>query len=114
MSMRRFRDFVERFPAYKHVPFAVVERRALAVGEVAQLPTWTTEDLWLLTEEYYRILATANPRESKIKTRSGITLSIPEALDHIRQRTVIGQMLMEGHTELLNFILKRMKETGYG
>lgn len=99
---------MERYPAYKNVPFTVRRAIVYTLGMLTTLPTWTMEDYWKLVEMYYSML-----KVGTIKTLSGLILTIPEALRHIKRRTNTGKWLMQEHAKFLEYIIKKMVAEGY-
>jgi len=122
-KVSRIRSFLNANPAYRHIPCIVVDDRAISLEEAIsylQQGLYVDEILsglsklgidpdWRLVEEYYRRLASAYP-ELKIYALSEYVpaMSPAEALEHIKKRDKVGEMLYKQYMKLLEFMRMRM------
>jgi len=129
MSLNRKIANLERFiaenPAFADVPFMVVAGRPITPREalyylktgqyvseilmgMQKLGIDPGEDLWILTEEFYRRLTAARPELTIFTIGYVPAMSPAEALEHVRRRDQVGRMLVQSYSNMLRFIRERV------
>ena len=120
----KIRRFIQENPALAHVPFLLVGGKPITPMDALKLALKndrrvlqtlrqldpTPEETWVLAEEYYRRLVSANPN-IRIFSLGRILppdMSLTEILDHIRKRDEIGLKLMVNYQRLVRFMRERM------
>jgi hypothetical protein len=128
MEIQRLERFIRENPALADVPFIVVkgkpmspkealeslhagiltEEISVAVQATLGSPEMTLEELWMLTEEYYRRMMEI-PRElwPKIIWIGG-EMNYEEAYREVKDRTPRGREIVEGYRALLAEMRRRL------
>jgi len=126
-KIARLERFIRENPGLSQVPFLVVAGRPvtpvealnmLRMGQyVSEILTGLSrlgldpaqEELWILTEEFYRRLAAARPELRIYAIGAYVPVMSPaEALEHVRSRDEVGRQLVGMYARLLSFIRARV------
>jgi len=120
----KIKKFIQQNPSLANVPFLMVRGRPITPMDALKLALKndrdvlrairtldpTQEESWILAEEYYKRLASANPniRVFSLGRILPPDMSITEVLEHIRNRDEIGRKLMANYQRLLKFMRERI------
>lgn len=129
-EIEKLERFITENPALSDVPFIVVKGRPMSPKEALEnlkagvltdeisaaiqaklhSPELTVEELWILTEEYYRRMMEI-PRElwPKIIWIGG-EMNYEEAYREVKGRTPRGLEIMESHRTLLMEMERRLRD----
>ena len=131
MSLRLKLDkFIRERPAYRNVPFIVVEGKPVTLMETYKLVSArihifeltakasrapTLEETWILTEAFYKRMLSYRhweryaPNVIMLLHDGPTELTMKEMYEHIRRRDGVGKNAMRVYSSLLKRLRRRMR-----
>jgi len=122
-KISKIREFLAKYPAYKHVPVMVVDNKAITLEEAVSylerglyvsqilegLSKLGLDPEWRLVEEFYRRLATAYPEVKMYALGEYVpAMNLSEAYEHVKKRDETGKFLRDLYSNLLSFMRMEM------